>query len=137
VTKSNAELVVEALTAYQQGQDETVRGFMHPEVEIYSEPGMINAGTFRGFDGFKRWSRQWEEAWDEIRYEPVEFIEVNEWLLVAAVRVTGRGAGSGLEVDRTFGYLYEIRAGRATRLHLYESADKALEAARAIQAGAE
>jgi ketosteroid isomerase-like protein len=135
VTKSNPELVVEALAAYQQGQDEIVRGLMHPEIEIYSEPGMINAGTFHGFDGFTRWTRQWEEAWAEIKYEPVELIEVDESILVAAVRVTGRGAGSGLEIDRTFGYMYEIKAGRATRLHLYESADKALEAARAIQAG--
>jgi ketosteroid isomerase-like protein len=137
VTKSNAELVVEALAAYQQGQDETVRGLMHPDVEIYSEPGMINAGTFHGFDGFKAWTRQWEEAWQEITYEPVEFIEVDESLLVVAVRVTGKGAGSGLEIDRTFSYLYEIKAGRATRLHLYDNADKALEAARAIQAGRE
>jgi ketosteroid isomerase-like protein len=133
-TSSKAELMIMGLGAYQQGDDETLRRLMHPDIETYSEPGMINSGTFRGFDGFKSWSAQWEEAWEEIRYEPVEFIDVDEALLVARVRVVGKGAGSGLEVDREFGYLYEIREGRATRFHLYESAEKAREVANRLAA---
>jgi hypothetical protein len=43
--------------------------------------------------------------------------------------VIGTGAGSGVEIDREFGYLYEIRDGVSTRFHLYESAEKAVEAA--------
>jgi ketosteroid isomerase-like protein len=128
-SETNAELVVKALTAYQRGDDETLRELMHPEIEIYAQPGMINAGSFTGFEGFKRWTAQWEEAWDEVRLEPIEFIDVDEHRLVARVRVVGRGAGSGVEIDREFGYLYEIKGGRSTRYHLYESAEKAVEAA--------
>ena len=128
-SKSNAELVVEALTAYQQGDEETLRELMDPEVEIYAEPGMINAGRFTGFEGFKQWVSQWEEAWDAASYEPLEFVEVDDRRLVVRVRVVGRGAGSGVEIDREFGYLYEIEDGRSTRYHLYDSAEKAIEAA--------
>jgi len=128
-SKSNAELVVEALTAYQQGDEETLRELMDPEVEIYAEPGMINAGRFTGFEGFKQWVSQWEEAWDAASYEPLEFVEVDDRRLVVRVRVVGRGAGSGVEIDREFGYLYEIEDGRSTRYHLYDSAEKAVEAA--------
>jgi ketosteroid isomerase-like protein len=51
MSNTNAELVVKALTAYQQGDDETLRELMHPDVEIYSQPGMINAGAARRLAG--------------------------------------------------------------------------------------
>ena len=127
--QSNAELVVETLAAYQRGDDETVRAGMHPDVEVYSEPGMINSGSYAGFEGFKQWASQWEEAWEEITYEPVEFIDVDDARLVVRTHVTGRGAGSGLEIDRDFAFLYEIEDGRATRFHLYESVENAVDAA--------
>jgi ketosteroid isomerase-like protein len=133
-SETNAELVVRALTSYQQGDDETLRELMHPEIEIYSQPGMINAGRFTGFEGFKRWTAQWEEAWDEASYEPVEFIEVDDARLVVRVHVVGTGAGSGLKIDREYGYLYEIRDGRSTRFHLYESVQRAVEAANRLAA---
>src|SRR5919106_1598740 len=52
-----------------------------------------------------------------------EHVEVDDCRLVVRTRVTGRGAGSGLETDREFGYLYAISDGRATRFHLYDSAE--------------
>ena len=127
-TGAKAELLLAALAAYQAGNDETLRGLLHPEIETYSEPGLINSGSFTGFKGFQHWARQWEEAWEQTRFQPLEFIDVDESHLVARVRVVGRGAGSGLEVDREFGYLYEVRDGRATRFHVYENVGKALEA---------
>jgi hypothetical protein len=90
---------------------------------------VINSGGYRGFEGFQTWTRQWEEAWEEARYEPLEFIDVDETHLVIRVRVVGKGAGSGIETDREFGWLYEIEGGRATRFHLYETAERAVEAA--------
>jgi ketosteroid isomerase-like protein len=129
-SKSNAELAVESLVAYQRGDDETLRGLIDPEAEIYSEPAVINSGTYHGFEGFKTWIRQWEEAWREARYEPLEFIDVDESHLVIRVRVVGRGAGSGIETEGEFGWLYEIKDGRATRYHVYETAEKAVDAAR-------
>lgn len=130
MSKSNADLVVEALTAYQQGDDETLRSLMHPDAETYAEPGMINAGRFMGFEGFKQWTRQWEEAWEQISYEPAEFIDVDDSHLVVRVHVIGRGAGSGVEIDREFGWLYEVEDGHITRYHLYDNAEKAVEAGR-------
>ena len=128
----NAQLAITGLAAYQQGDEETLKGFFDPGIEIYSEPGMINSGSFTGWDGFRQWIAQWEEAWDEINYEPLELIDVDDRLLVARVRVTGRGAGSGLEINREFAYLWEIRDGRAIRFHLYGSPERALQAARSL-----
>jgi ketosteroid isomerase-like protein len=130
----NVALVYEALAAYQRGDEERVQELMDPEVEIYGAPGIVNAGTYHGFDGFRRWAHEWEEAWDEIAYELGELIEVDESILVAPVHVVGRGAGSGLRIDSVFGWLYEFRDARSIRFQVHASIDDALAAARELLA---
>ena len=103
-----------------------------PDGEIYAEPGLINAGTYHGFDGFLEWIDQWEEAWDDVNYEFGEMIDVGENMVVVPVHIVGRGAGSGLEIDSMFGWMYEFRDGRTARFHVYASVDDALEAARRL-----
>jgi ketosteroid isomerase-like protein len=131
-SKSNAELVEATLGAYLTGDEDALRALIHPEGEIHGDPGIINAGTYRGFEGFQQWVRQWEEAWDEINYEMLEMIEVGDSLIVIPVHIVGRGAVSGVEIDRVFGWMYEWHDGRATRFHVYSTVDGALEAARKL-----
>jgi ketosteroid isomerase-like protein len=129
MAKTNVELVYETLGAYLRGDEERLRALMHPEAEIYGHPEIVNAGTYHGFDGFQRWIREWEEAWDEINYDLGDFVEVGDAFLVAPVHIVGRGAGSGIEIDRVFGWMYEWHEGRSTRFHVYPTVELALEAA--------
>jgi ketosteroid isomerase-like protein len=134
--KSNTQLLIEAFAANESGDEKALQELMDPEIEIYAEPGMINSGRYHGWDGWIEWTSQWNDAWDEISYEPLEFIEVGDSVVVAPTRVVGRGAGSGLEIDRVFGYLYELRDGKGIRFHTYGSKERALEVAEEL-AGAE
>jgi ketosteroid isomerase-like protein len=127
--QSNVEITASAFAAYASGDEEGLRELMDPEIEIYAEPGMINAGRYTGWPGWQQWTSEWDDAWEEISYEPLEFIEVGDSCVVAPTRVVGRGAESGLEIDRVFGYLYEIRDGKGVRFHTYGSKERALEAA--------
>jgi ketosteroid isomerase-like protein len=129
MARSNAEITASAFAAYASGDEEALRELMDPEIEIYAEPGMINAGRYTGWQGWQQWTSQWDDAWEEISYEPLEFVEVGDSLVVAPTRVVGRGAESGLEIDRVFGYLYEIRDGKGIRFHTYGNKERALEAA--------
>jgi ketosteroid isomerase-like protein len=132
VTNSNVQLVYETLVAYQQGDEETLRRLMHPEGQVYGAPGMVNTGTYHGWDGFRQWVSQWEEAWDEISYELGELVEVDESVIVAPVHIVGRGASSGVEIDTTFGWLYRWEDGLLTRYEVHPSLEEALEAAREL-----
>jgi ketosteroid isomerase-like protein len=125
----NIERVYELLAAYLNGDQDKIRQLIHPEGEIYGAPGIVNAGTYHGYEGFRQWVSQWEEAWAEISYELGDLVEVDESLLVVPVHIVGRGAGSGVEIDKTFGWLYEWRDGVATRFHVYPSVEEALDAA--------
>jgi ketosteroid isomerase-like protein len=131
-SRSNVELVYAALAAYQRGDQDELRGLMDPDIEVHGESGLINAGTYHGFEGFLEWIAEWEEAWDPVNYELLEPIEIGESLLVVPVHTVGRGAVSGVEIDSVFGWLYEIRDGRSTRFHVYVTVDRALEVAREL-----
>jgi ketosteroid isomerase-like protein len=132
MAKSNVELVYELQGAYLQDDEEAMRELIDPEAEIYGHPEIVNSGTYQGLEGFRRWSREWDEAWEEISYEYGELVEVGDTFLVAPVHVTARGAGSGAEIDSVFGWLWEFRDDRATRFHVYPTVEVALDAARKL-----
>jgi ketosteroid isomerase-like protein len=124
------------LTAYVSGDEETMRASIAPDGEIYGAPGLINAGTYHGYEGFRQWIAQWEEAWGEVDYDLREPVDFGETIVVIPVRITGRGAGSGLEVDSQFGWLYEIKDDQMVRFHVYPAVDEALEAAARLSGSA-
>jgi ketosteroid isomerase-like protein len=132
----NAEFVRRMLTAYVSGDEETMRASIAPDGEIYGAPGLINAGTYHGYEGFRQWIAQWEEAWGEVDYDLREPVDFGETIVVIPVRITGRGAGSGLEVDSQFGWLYEIKDDQMVRFHVYPAVDEALEAAERLSGSA-
>ena len=130
MSSRNVDLVQKVLTAYLSGDEETLRAMIAPQGEIYGDPGIINAGTYRGYDGFRQWVREWEEAWEEINYDLGEPTEFGDSVVVMPVHIVGRGAGSGVEIDRVFGWLWEFEDGVAIRFHVYAGVDEALEAVR-------
>lgn len=105
-----------------------------PEIEIFTEPGLINAGTYRGHDGYRTWASEWLDAWEEFRMEPLEFIEVGDAIVVVRLRQVARGRGSGVPVEMRIVYLVELRDGLVTRLHLYAEEDRALRVAEELNA---
>jgi uncharacterized protein len=128
----NAELVQRMLGAYLSGDDDALREVIDPDAEIYGAPGLINSGTYRGFDGFQEWIRQWEEAWDSVEYELGESVEVGDTISVIPAHIVGRGAGSGVEIESDFGWLFEFRGDRVVRFHAYVNPDDALRAAKGL-----
>jgi ketosteroid isomerase-like protein len=132
---SNAQLATEMLAAYQRGDQDTLAKLIDPEVEVHGEPDTINSGTYTGLGGFRQWSGQWEEAWENTRYELVQLTEVGDRFVVAAVRVQATGRGSGIPIKDVYGYLWEFRGGRAVRFHTYLTKETALKRAGELAAG--
>ena len=136
MSSENVQFVERMLGAYLSDDEETMRASIAPDGEIYGAPGLVNSGIYYGYDGFRKWISQWEEAWGEVDYELREPIELGETFVVLPVRITGRGAGSGVEVDSVFGWLYEVKDGMMARFHAYPTVNAALEAARRLSESA-
>src|SRR6476620_4180300 len=56
-----------------------------------------------------------EEVFEEIRMEPLEFVDLDNKIVVV-VSLYGRGRGSGAPVEMTFTQLWSVRDGKALSL---------------------
>jgi ketosteroid isomerase-like protein len=59
--------------------------------------------------------RQWFEPWEDVRYEPAEFIDGGGDLVIVVTRMRVRSR-TGLEMANTTFYVYTIVDGRITRI---------------------
>ena len=56
IQQRNIELTRRGFKAYNAGDYEAVVALLHPDVEVYADDELLNAGSFSGHDGFLRWS---------------------------------------------------------------------------------
>ena len=69
-----------------------------------------------------------EESFEDLRYEPQEFIEAPDDQVVVFIRALGRGRGSGIEVDNQIAHVWSYRSNKVVRLVIYEEQAEALAA---------
>ena len=86
-------------------------------------------GVYRGRQRVLELWTSFLDAWESVRWDPQEIIEVDEEHLLVINHVRMRGRGSGAEVDATAAQLWTFTDGEARRIKLYQSKAEALEAA--------
>ena len=69
-----------------------------PNIEV-AQPDLPDGGDYRGISGWQRWNDALEEAWRELRWEPHEFIDADDSVLVA-VRFVGTGSHTSIRAFR-------------------------------------
>jgi ketosteroid isomerase-like protein len=84
--------------------------------------------VLHGHDGYLQVWRSWLDAFEDIRFEPEELLDLGDRLLVTA-HLRGRGSGSGVAVSRPVFQLLEFRRGLVVRQEDFQDGSKALEAA--------
>jgi ketosteroid isomerase-like protein len=128
MSEGNVEIVRRAIEAYgHEGLGGTLR-FYDPEIEWTSTGDYIEAATYRGHDGLRRYLGTMEEQFEDLRVEPVELIDAGE-RVISSVRFTGRGKASGAPVEMTLISVGSLRDGLIYRVRNYPDMAAALEAA--------
>jgi ketosteroid isomerase-like protein len=87
----------------------------------------LGASEYQGHAGLRRWFKEANEAWDELRIEPYEFREVGDRLAVF-LKAIGKGRGSHVEVEAEIVHVAEFRDGKFTRLEGFGDREQALKA---------
>ena len=102
-----------------------------PDIELTTLAiplGLDVSDSYRGLDGMVDYLRTWLEPFSEYHVENLDYVDAGECVLVPS-RQWGVGSGSGARVELELTTLYEVRDGRITRVHQYDTMDEALEAA--------
>jgi ketosteroid isomerase-like protein len=97
----------------------------HPSAD-YLPPDMDT--VYYGHDGYRRFWRQWLEAFEDIRWDPEEMIDFGAKTLVTT-RQSGHGSGSGVAVSQPVHQVFTFRGGLVIRQEDFSDRSKALEAA--------
>jgi ketosteroid isomerase-like protein len=84
--------------------------------------------VMHGRDGYLQVWRYWLDAFEDIRFEPEELLDLGDRILVTA-QLKGRGSGSGVAVSRPVFQLIEFRRGLMVWQEDFQDRSKALEAA--------
>jgi ketosteroid isomerase-like protein len=107
----------------------------HPDVMIRYAPdpgGRIPpdlVGEYHGHDGFREGWRRWLDAFEDLRVEPDEVVDLGGERLLVGIRAVGRGTGSGAEVAQRGFTLYTFREGLVARHEFYADRERAEKAA--------
>jgi ketosteroid isomerase-like protein len=123
----NVEVVRRGYEAFGRGDLGAAMELFHPDVE-WHDPERPGGGTYRGHEGVLRNLAEWLEGWEEFRLEPEEFLEAGDQVVVL-VRQSGRGKGSGVEIEGRLAQVFGLREGKVVWARTYTSREEALKAA--------
>jgi ketosteroid isomerase-like protein len=83
---------------------------------------------YAGVGGIREFFRDVAESWETFRFEAIDIRDLGDRVLVLG-EVRGRGRVSGVEVADRWGWIIDLRDGRAASLRGFLDECEALEAA--------
>jgi ketosteroid isomerase-like protein len=84
--------------------------------------------VFHGHAGYLRMWGTWLDAFEDLRFEPEQLLDLGDTMLVTA-EVRGHGSGSGVAASERVFQLFELRRGLVVKQEDFVDQAKALEAA--------
>jgi hypothetical protein len=98
----------------------------HPDLLIHQSSDLPDtAGTFHGYEGLKQLNRELIESYEDIRFRPREAHELDGGRWLVLLTISGRGRGSGIELEGEVGHVITFKGDRAQRLDIYLTWDAA------------
>jgi ketosteroid isomerase-like protein len=130
MSQENVDRVREAVEAINRGDFQAALDRAHPDIEWQTLDAFPDAGTYRGPEGVRAFFQTWLDTFRGFRLHLEKCVAVDEDRVLATLRVSGEGAGSGVEVESPpFFQLIEFRDGLLFRARMFQSESEALEAA--------
>jgi ketosteroid isomerase-like protein len=119
------ELVQRGFEAFNEGGVEALIPFIHPDYEVTTPPELASEpDTYRGHEGVRRYFASFEEAMEDIRWEPHSFEEEGGKVLVDFT-LHARGKSTGLSFGQPAVMVWELRGDKAIGMELYPTIEEA------------
>ena len=129
MSQENVEIVRRGIDAYNRGDIEAALALWSSDaVWDWSNSRGFDAGVFRGHDEIRAFWQRFRAAFEEVRFELFDVLEVEDGLLIVENVAHLRGR-DGVRVQARSAWLVTTRDGEQTSLTLYQTKQDALEAA--------
>jgi ketosteroid isomerase-like protein len=123
----NLELARSIYAGWERG-DYSSAEWADSEIEYVIADGPA-AGSWKGLTRMAEGVREWLSAWEDFRFEAVEYRELDRERVLVLTVFRGQGRSSGLRVEQMpvkAAGLFHIRAGKVTKLVVYFDRERAL-----------
>ena len=108
--------------------DAYFREYVHPEIEWVPLKGALDVDVSAGHDEVKGRFLTMFEVMGSPEIEAGEIIDAGDKVVVA-IRISGRGKGSGIDIDASWFHVLTPRDEKVARIEWYATRAEALEAA--------
>ena len=128
MSQENVELARRGYEAFNRGDIDGLLDLCGPDIE-WRDFATLDSDTVTGKDAVRAYFEMVMEAWEQIRLEPEEIIDLGGGRVVVVSHLTGRGKGSGVEVETQGADVLTFDEGSLVRWMGYADRAQALEAA--------
>jgi|SRR5215211_2384484 len=128
MSQQNTEVVRDAHKALNSGNIDALIRLCDPGFRLDMSDRVINPAVYDGHDGIRRFYAEVREVWESYTWEPEKLIGSRDQVL-ALLRSSGKGRGSGIELERRTAMLWTVRGEQLTSLRFFRDRSAALEAA--------
>jgi ketosteroid isomerase-like protein len=128
VSRENVDAARRVLTAISERDLGTVLELTDSEVEWRSFfAALLERGQYRGHDALRQYFEDLDDAFDVIRPEPTQMLDVGD-VVVAVGWVSYRGRASGVETAEAAGWVFEFNDRKIVRWRAFREPERALAA---------
>ena len=128
MSQENVEIVRERYRQANVGGFAAIADFLAPEFTMDAPQG-VESSQAHDKAGLQEWFRKMDEIWEGLTFDPIQISAPDAERVIAVVRTSGRGKGSGMAIEQTLTHLWTLRDGKAIRFDGYSTKQEALEAA--------
>jgi ketosteroid isomerase-like protein len=123
----NVEVVSAIYAAFAHRDEAALLAHVDPEVRVYDRAHHPEASVYEGREGFVRFTRTDWAAFDEVSYEPQDFV-VKGPCVIVPIKQSGRGKGSALGIEESIVNVWRLRDGKCIELRIYSTLEEAFAA---------
>jgi ketosteroid isomerase-like protein len=130
MTDANVEIVRSAYDAFNRGDLEAGARVFDASIEWRTPANFPEAGTWRGEEEVRRGFAELTEPWDDLHADVQDLIPAGEGRVLALVRFSARGRGTGLDV-RGAGVdsqVWTLRGGKVVSVEMHSGTAAGFEA---------
>ena len=130
MSQENVEIAMRGNAAFNRRDVDQALLFFSPDAELRDLANAPDqASSVKGIDAIRETWTLWTAAFDELRIDVEEWIDVGD-AVIGAAHWQARGKASGMSIDVRQFDIYEFRAGLIVRATLgIETKEEALEVA--------